>query len=113
MNEGETEKFQYPEELFLTEGRQRLEVKFNEYVGRLADPKFRDSDRDTLCKIAIVRALVENGRANKQQVKKSFATNYGYPAAEVFDQAWRVIARYVLRGGEGNRGGTGLPEVED
>ena len=101
-----------PEEIRVGEGLGRLAKKLEEYESRLE--KATDSKHyiDSLYKTAICRALIDGGYASKQEVKNKLEREYG-PVDQTFDNAWNVILDYVTTGGRVNRGGTGLPEVED
>jgi len=116
-------KFISPQELFLTENAAPLEAKAQEYKQRIKlnrESVNQDAAAhikeyfDALYKLTIAERLVREGRLNKQEVETYFRNELKDKFnQELFDNAWFVIANYILEGGKRTHGGTGLPKIEE
>lgn len=88
----------------------RLALKLEEYQRRLDPRRAPEKQMDTLCKIAVLSALLTDHRVVTWDLSRVLRAGYG-PGFDprAFDNACRVIADYYSTGGTRNRGGTGLP----
>ncbi len=87
--------------IFLLEDREKLEAKLQEYNGRLQPYQAPEIQFDTICKIAISKALVETGEADLLEIQQELKNKYGNSFDnEAFSNAWAVIKDYVETGGK-------------
>jgi hypothetical protein len=109
------EKYTIPrrEEISLSEDRETLERKLQEYKGRL-DPYIPPEHQlDTIYKIAVLEPLVETGTVRQTEVREALQAKYGFVVDMAFSNAWGVIVDYVETGGRKLHGGTGLERSRD
>ena len=97
----------------LTENREALAVKLEEYKSRLKPYNAPEQQFGTLYKIAITQELVDRGEVDTRLLSNQLEEKYGSFDLWTFENACRVIADYVKTGGQRVHGGTGLPKVEE
>lgn len=89
--------------------------KLNEYVERLEAASLSGDARarmSALCKIAVLKALLKEGRVDSNVVKLSLKEYAVDPLfSERFENACGVIEDYCVTRGANLVGGTGLPSL--
>ncbi|MEJ0021162.1 MAG: hypothetical protein WDN47_01115 [Candidatus Doudnabacteria bacterium] len=92
----------------ITEDREVIARKLEEYMGRLDRFKAPEAQFDAIYKIEIIKRLLEKGEVNISDLSKELADKYGVFDANLFDNACKVIEDYATTGGKHAHGGTGL-----
>lgn len=90
----------------------RLGAKLDEYIARDSkdDTIPPEQKMDTVCKRAILAALVNEGSVNYDSMRTGLQSNFGSGFdISAFDNAWRVVEDYVKTGGKNATRGTGFP----
>lgn len=88
---------------------QQLRRKLKEYEGRLVEGKAPELQMDTICKIRVLKLLLQVGKVATWDLSRQLETEYenGYDPLE-FQSACGVIADYCQTGGQNVSRGTGL-----
>ena len=94
----------------LTENREAIEKKLDEYKSRYDTSKAPEQQYDTIYKIAVAQKLVDEGQVDTYALSNELAAKFGPLDIRLFNTACAVMADYIQTGGQNNRGGTGLPE---
>ena len=93
----------------------QLQAKLEEYKQRLKQSRQGEGDttteRDSICKIAVLEPLLANGKIDLDLVRKQVMQEYG-DCLPYFHNAFGVIADYCDTGGINVWSGTGLKPVE-
>lgn len=92
----------------ISEGRELLQRKLEEYKTRLDKIKTPEAQTDTIYKIAIAERLLSDGEVKYNEIYQELQNTYGNVDEVDFKNAYLVIEDYVKTGGKSNRGGTGL-----
>jgi hypothetical protein len=92
----------------------QLQKKLNEYNQRLE--RYTSIGKvpetwDTICKIAVLKELLEHGRVHIDSLRRKVLQENG-EAVCYLAKAFNVITDYCVTGGQNNCGGTGLPPAE-
>lgn len=90
----------------------QLRAKLEEYRGRLErDCRGDNPSRawDSICKIAVLETLLNNGRVDLSMVREKLAHEHGEAVGRL-RVAFEVIADYCTTGGRNTSSGTGLPD---
>lgn len=95
----------------LTEDRERLAAKLEEYRERIRSRPYNPPEfqTDSYYKIAVLEALLADGSATRSAVHDIIESRFNRVDEREFHNAWGVIEKYVYAGGRGLHGGTGLP----
>jgi hypothetical protein len=89
--------------------KEQLERKLMEYRERLEPLKPPAPQMDTICKIAVLEALLSDNRLNTHDLSQELFQKYGKLFdLKIFDVACSVIIDYCDTGGQNVWGGTGL-----
>ena len=90
----------------------QLKLKLVEYQNRLDGCKPPEAQMDTICKIAVLSRLIENGKVDIQELMAEMEKTYGSGFSKgYFLRACAVIEDYCLTSGANLHGGTGLKSV--
>ena len=93
--------------------KQQLRDKLEEYKDRLHPYRAPELQMSTICKIAVVKRLLKDGRVVTWDLSRELATTYGSGFdVNDFSNACGVIEDYCKTGGQNLRGGTGLRAPE-
>lgn len=98
------------EQILLTENREILAQKLEEYKKREEPYLAPELQFDTLYKIAVLEPLIQDGVVNFQDVVQKITEKYGGIDERCLANAWGVIEDYSRTGGAHTTGGTGLPK---
>lgn len=96
----------------LTEDREVIKRKLDEYRGRLSPYTPPEKQLDTVYKIEVAEKLVNEGEVDVGLLSKELNERYAYLDVDLFRNACGVIEDYVKTGGKNNTGGTGLPKLD-
>lgn len=99
----------------LTEDRERLAAKLEEYRERIRSRPYDPPElqTDSYYKIAVLEVLLEAGTASRSEVHDIIKTRFNRVDEREFHNAWGVIEKYIYAGGRGLHGGTGLPKTRE
>lgn len=91
----------------------RLRLKLEEYKKRYDCYRAPELQLDTLFKIRILGALLNDHKINTRELARKWIKRYSLEHFDVtvFDNACDVIRGYIETGGINTSGGTGLPEL--
>lgn len=92
---------------------EQLERKLEEYKGRFNPYGAPESQMGAICKISVLERLLRDAVVDTFQLYLEMQKVYG-SGFDVyrFNIACGVIDNYCKTGGEGNKGGTGLPNLD-
>ncbi len=87
----------------------QLQAKLEEYKGRMTPSRAPETRMDTICKIAVLKRLLAQGKVTTWDLARELAANYGSGYdPNAFNNACAVIQDYCETGGASAVGGTGL-----
>ncbi len=101
-----------PEEIVIPDAHRhrQLEVKLEEYRGRIDRYKHPQLQATTRAKIAVLERLLEHGVFRPKDERPTFATAPWF-TSEAYFTACDVVNEYCINGGIHLHGGTGLPDI--
>jgi hypothetical protein len=99
-----------PDVIMLTENREVLAKKIEEYKGRLTDGKERSAyeKRHIEARILIGEKILSEGQVSKESILAELTQRFEGVDPNFFENDWIVIGEYVRTGGVTVIGGTGL-----
>ena len=90
---------------------QHLRTKLQEYLGRFNGYAAPELQMGTICKIAVLKKLLEEGRVETLILHQEMVGMYGSNLdSHKFNGVCGVIDDYCKTGGQNTRGGTGLDQ---
>ena len=91
----------------------QLKKKLVEYEQRFLKNQYKAPEQlmDTICKIAVLGTLLQDGKVTTWELSRELTATYGEGfSVSRFQNACTVIKDYCATGGKNVPGGTGLPE---
>lgn len=105
------EEIKIPEVIRISEGREVLAAKMQEYEKRLTSPGYSPQDKvGIFCRIALIDTLLKEGEVRPGDIRKQLNITEGSSEDKIFEEATKIIIDYIQTGGRKLQGGTGLPQ---